>query len=147
MASHWPHLLDGRDVLENNAHGNYLRNLFELTSFVATTGVLITGLLAFSYGKSQVKEARDIRLATLYATLEARWSSVEMLKSKTLFGNVFALHSVESRLSRRVNRCGDAARPYFEGAGASFFGRTTDHSLSRGMVISDNHMTKLHHSG
>jgi hypothetical protein len=85
----WPHftdVLDGRDVLlSNEKYPNYVRNLFELTSFMATTAILATALWAFVFTKNQIEEARDTRIATLHATLETRWSSDQMLKSKQEF--------------------------------------------------------------
>jgi hypothetical protein len=81
-------VLDGRDLLTLQDNPNYLRNLLELTSFLATTGVLATALWAFAFTKTQIREAKDTRLATLYATLEQRWSSEQMLRSKALFSQM-----------------------------------------------------------
>jgi hypothetical protein len=86
-------ILDGRDVLTGQDNPNYVRNLLELTSFLATTGVLATAIWAFAFTKSQIKEARDTRLATLYATLEQRWSSEQMLRSKALFSQMMLKYS------------------------------------------------------
>jgi hypothetical protein len=93
VAFAWPALklsLDGKEYLDPAEHANYLRNLFELTSFVATTAVLITAVWAFAFTKSQIEEAKATRLAGLYATLEARWASEEMLKSKAEFGKMMS---------------------------------------------------------
>jgi hypothetical protein len=58
--------------------------------------VLITALFAFVYTKSQITEARATRLATLYATLESRWASPEMLASKTIFGAMMVAYRAAS---------------------------------------------------
>jgi hypothetical protein len=83
-------ILDGKELLPaaDQAKANIVRNLFELTSFIATTALLLTALWAFAFTKSQIKEARDTRLAGLYATLEARWASPEMQESKTIFAEI-----------------------------------------------------------
>ncbi len=108
----WPHLrdiLDGRDVVTPHSpdYPNYVRNLFELTSFIATTAVLITALFAFVFTRTQIKEARDTRLAALYATLESRWASDEMLRSKAEFAAI----SIAYERSRRLAPAGQQPQP------------------------------------
>ena len=95
LALIWPDarpILDGRDTLDAGAHANYVRNLFELTSFIATTGVLLTALWAFAFTRTQITEAKAARLAALYTSLEARWASAEMLDSKAGFGRLAAAY-------------------------------------------------------
>jgi len=84
----FPGMLDGRDIIEAGLHPNYLRNILELISFVSGLLLVITAIFAGGFTISQIREAEKTRLATLYTTLEARWASPEMLKSKTAFDEI-----------------------------------------------------------
>jgi hypothetical protein len=88
LAMAFPAILDGLDVIETGRTPNYFRNLFELLSFAGAFLVGITAILALVFAISQIKEARNTRLAALYATLEARWASPEMLRSKAMLNEI-----------------------------------------------------------
>jgi len=86
-------VLDGSAILTSQDHPNYVRNFLELTSFLATTGVLVTAIGAFLFAKRQLEDAQDASLKTLLITLEARWASEEMLRSKALFAQMMLKYS------------------------------------------------------
>jgi hypothetical protein len=88
LAMAFPSMLDGLDVLEAGRTPNYFRNVFELLSFVGAFLVGMTAIFALLFAMSQIKEARNTRLAALYATLEARWASPEMLRSKAMLNEI-----------------------------------------------------------
>lgn len=81
---HIDDFLSGKEVLDINTHvrANYLRNLFELTSFIATTAILLTAIWAFAFTKSQIREAEKARLASVYMQISAHWNSPRILDSK-----------------------------------------------------------------
>ncbi len=94
----FPAMLNGQDVTGAGLHPNYFRNVFELLSFIATTILGFTSVFALFYAISQTREARNTRLASLYATLEARWASPEMLKSKAMLNEISTEYETQRRL-------------------------------------------------
>ncbi len=56
----FPEMLDGRDVIESGLHPNYLRNIFELISFVSGLLLVITAIFAGAFTISQIKEAERL---------------------------------------------------------------------------------------
>jgi hypothetical protein len=86
VAYRWPHVLDGTPTLgDASIHANLLRNGLELTSFAATTGLLVTALLAVLFTLDQIEEAQNARLADVYMTIVERFNSQEQVNSRKLF--------------------------------------------------------------
>jgi hypothetical protein len=82
----WPHVLDGTTTLDDGGkHVNFLRNALELASFTATTGLLLTALLAVLFTMDQIEEAQNARLADVYMTIVERFNSEEQVKSRKMF--------------------------------------------------------------
>jgi hypothetical protein len=61
---------------------NYLRNLLELTSFAATTVLVLTGLIAVVFTYAQLKEAKNARIASVYLQISAKWNAEEAFASR-----------------------------------------------------------------
>jgi len=64
---------------------NFVRNSLELISFLATFGVALIAIFALKFARLQANEAANARLATIYTTIEARWASADIRKSREYF--------------------------------------------------------------
>lgn len=69
-----------------------LRNLFELFYFISQCALLLVAGIALIFAKRQSQEARNARLVSVYAQLEERWSSTQMLLARKLFREIMSKH-------------------------------------------------------
>jgi hypothetical protein len=69
-----------------------LRNLFELLYFISQCALLGVALVALIFAGRQAREAENARLVSVYAQLEERWSSAQMLGARRLFREIMSKH-------------------------------------------------------
>lgn len=82
VATAFPHLLDGAEILTDSRRPNLVRNLFELLSFIAASTLVVIASFAFIAALRQAREAEKTRLAAIYTQIEQRWASMEMIRSR-----------------------------------------------------------------
>jgi hypothetical protein len=93
MMAEFPHALDGTETVEPGKIPNYFRNVFELLFFISGSALFVLSFIGIIIAVWQTKEAEKARLAGVYAQLETRWSSNEMIRSRVAFRELLAGHN------------------------------------------------------
>jgi hypothetical protein len=104
-ASEW---LSGPTTANNKP--NYVRNFLELTSFLATTAVLLTGAFALVFTLTQLREVRHARVATTYISINAKYNEPLMRNARK---TIKRLYDSWTFLRREDEELGDYVARHF----------------------------------